>query len=80
VSLFARILSFLGCAALFSVVAFYLFFIIMIGDCDPEPIAHAKCETFRNRELLVLVAVSGAIYILLGWAFFGRGRRSKVKN
>ena len=75
-----RILGFVGCAAIYTFIAAYFLFLIMIGDCDPEPVAHAKCEAFRNRELIVWLVVSGAAYLFLALAFFVRGRRSKAPN
>jgi len=69
-----RFVGFLGSLALYGFVAASLLFQVMIGDCDPAPVAHAQCEAARSNSLLGLATVSAIVVVLLVWIFLLRHR------
>ena len=69
-----------GCfavGAIYGVFAFFMFGMIMMGDCLPQEPFHHQCESARSSWLLALIALSIAVAIGLVWAFFGMQSKSR---
>jgi len=68
-----------GCfilGAAYGVFAFFMFGMIMMGDCDPQEPFHRQCESARSVWLLGLMALNIAVAVGLAWGFFGRRHKS----